>query len=186
MKMSLKIKFILVAILMIAARTSMNAQRIAVTTNVVEDAILTPNVGVDIVLSDRQSITFDTSFAPYQLSKGFSNKCMTFRAGYKYWLNQAFYAHYIGVDVVASSNDFRLGSWKQKGEYLGIGVGYGYSLILSKRLNLVPHIGVGIAYGNSYEGHDHMNGTQGVQAVATPRFMPILTRFGLTIQYVLN
>ena len=93
--MSVKIKFILVAVLMIAARTSIHAQRIAVTTNLLEDVMVTPNVGVDIVLSDQQSITFDTSFAPYHLSQAFANKCMTFRAGYKYWFSQAFYAHHI-------------------------------------------------------------------------------------------
>ena len=186
MKMSLKIKFILVAILMIAARTSMNAQRIAVTTNVVEDAILTPNVGVDIVLSDRQSITFDTSFAPYQLSKGFSNKCMTFRAGYKYWLNQAFYAHYVGVDAVASSSDVVVGQFNSRDEYVGLGVAYGYSFILGKKLSIVPSIGVGLAYGNSYQGHNHMESGKPVYAVATPGFKPILTRLSVTIHYILK
>lgn len=186
MKMSMKIKLALVAILMIAAGTSVHAQRLAVSTNLLEDVIATPNVGVDIVLTDRQSISFDASFAPYTLSRVFSNRCMTFRAGYKYWFNQAFYSHYVGVDVVASSNDLRMGQWNPRREYIGVGVGYGYSLILSKRLNIVPNIGIGIAYGNRYEGYDHMDGTQGVQAVATPCVMPILTRCGVTLQYVFN
>ena len=65
--------------------------------------------------------------------------------------------------------------------------GYGYSFLLGKRLNLVPHVGVGIAYGKSYEGYDQMLAPgQGVQAVATPGFKPILTRFGITVTYILN
>ena len=32
----------------------------------------------------------------------------------------------------------------------------------------------------------NMDGTQGVQAVATPCVMPILTRCGVTLQYVFN
>ena len=184
--MSLYSKLFVVIILFIMAGTSMNAQRLALTTNLLEDVVVTPNVGIDIVMADRQSLTFDASFAPYNLSSRFSNKCMTFRAGYKFWLNQAFYAHYIGVDAIASSNDMCLGRWTSKDEYVGIGVGYGYSFIISKKLNIVPHIGVGLAYGYSYEGYDHMDGSQGIQAVATPGFIPILTRFGVTLHYVLR
>lgn len=185
-KMSIKIRFIMVAVLMIVAKTSVHAQRLAVTTNLLEDVFVTPNVGVDIVLSDRQSVAFDASFAPYKLSQQFSNKRMTFRAGYKYWLNQAFYAHYVGVDAVASSSDVVVGQFNSRDEYVGLGVAYGYSFILGKKLSIVPSIGVGLAYGNSYQGHDHMESGKPVYAVATPGFKPILTRLSVTIHYILK
>lgn len=187
MKISAEIKFLIVAVLLIAAKAApAHAQRIAVTSNAFEDVILTPNVGIDIVMSDRQSLSFDTSFAPYRISRSFHNKSMTFRAGYKYWFSQAFYAHYIGVDAVAASSEIALGRLSSKDEYVGIGVGYGYSFIIGKKVNLVPHVGIGVAYGKNYEGYDHMNGSQAVQAVATPGFRPILTRLGVTIQYILK
>lgn len=185
--MSIRIKFLLVLLLLVGAKTSLNAQRIALTSNVLEDIVLTPNIGVDIVVSDRQSLTLDTSIAPYKVSNNFYNKCMTFRAGYKFWLDQAFYAHYIGVDAIASSSDFKILNTNFKSEYVGLGVGYGYSFILGKRMNFVPCIGVGLAYGKSYEGYDHMvKPGVGVEALATNRLIPIITRFGITIEYVLN
>jgi hypothetical protein len=185
--MSKRIKIIFIIILLIATKTSLNAQRIALTTNLVEDALVTPNIGVDIVVADNQSVTFDASYAPYKLSQQFYNKCMTFRAGYKYWFNQAFYAHYVGVDAVFSSSDVGVANFRSRDEYIGVGIGYGYSFILGSRLNLIPHVGVGLAYGKSYEGYDQMLAPgQGVQAVATPGFKPILTRFGITIHYILN
>ena len=185
--MSTRIKIFFIIVLLLVAKTSLNAQRIAVTTNALDDILLTPNIGVDIVVADKQSITFDTSFAPYKLAQNLHNKCMTFRAGYKYWLNQAFYAHYIGVDAILSSSDIGVGKLKSRDEYIGLGVGYGYSFILGKRLNLVPHVGVGLAYGKTYDGYDQMlSPGQGVQATATTGVKPILTRFGVTIHYVLN
>lgn len=185
--MSKRIKIIFIIILLIATKTSLNAQRIALTTNLLEDAILTPNIGVDIVVADNQSITFDASCAPYKLSQQFYNKCMTFRAGYKYWFNQAFYAHYIGVDAVANSSDFKMGNIGSRDEYIALGVGYGYSFILGKRLNLVPSVGVGLAFGQTYDGYDHMvKPGQGVEAVATRVVKPVVTRLGLTLQYVLK
>lgn len=187
MKMSWNIKFVIASILFIVAGTSAYAQRIALTTNLLEDVVLTPNIGVDIVVADRQSLTLDTSIAPYKLSKQFYNKCMTFRVGYKFWLNQAFYAHYIGVDAVASSSDYKILSTDLKNEYVGVGLGYGYSFMLGKRLNFVPCIGLGLAYGTSYEGHDHMvRPGVGVEAMSTNKIIPIITRLGITIEYVLN
>ena len=185
--MSFRIKIFFTIVLLLVAKTSLNAQRIAVTTNVLEDVILTPNIGVDIVVADKQSITFDTSFSPYKLAENFHNKRMTFRAGYKYWLNQAFYAHYFGVDAILSSSDVGVGNFKSRDEYIGLGVGYGYSFILGKRLNLVPHLGVGLSLGKTYDGYDQMlSPGQGVQAVATTCVKPIITRFGITIHYILN
>ena len=187
MKINLKIRYILVVIFMIAASKTVNAQRLALTTNLFEDAIATPNIGVDVVLADKQSLTFDASFAPYKLADAFHNKCMTFRLGYKFWLNQALYGHYVGVDLVANSSDIGLAKWNFKDEYIGVGASYGYAFIISKRLNLVPHIGLGVSCGNRYEGHDHMteNGSP-VEAQAKFGVRPIITRFGVTLQYVLN
>jgi hypothetical protein len=186
-KLTDKIKFVLVVILMIVARGSVNAQRMALTTNLFEDAIATPNLGVDVVIADGQSISFDASFAPYKLSEAFHNKCMTYRAGYKFWFNQAFYAHYIGADLVVSSSDVGLLKWNFKDEYVGIGLCYGYAFIMNKRLNLVPHIGLGMAYGNRYEGYDHVEDSgAAIEAQATAGFKPIVTRLGVTLQYVLK
>lgn len=187
LKMSAKTKFILLVIIMIASSATLRAQRIAITSNLLEDVVLTPNIGVDFVIKDSQSLTFDASYSPYKLASEFYNKRMTVRAGYKWWLNQAFYAHYIGVDAVFSSSEVAVSKFDSKDEYLAIGVGYGYAFILNKRLNLVPHLGVGLAYGKTYEGSDHMiKPGEGVKATFEEGLKPVLTRLGITLQYVLR
>ena len=58
---------------------------------------------------------------------------------------------------------------------------------MGKRINLVPHVGVGLAYTTSYDGYDHMIDTgTGVQATSTSAIKPIITRLGVTIQYILK
>ena len=185
--MSKWLYYIVTLVLLMVAQAPLKAQRMAVTTNLLEDVVATPNLGVDIVLADRQSVAFDVSFAPYKLTKNFYNKQMTFRAGYKFWLNQAFYAQYISIDAVASSSDTQIGKLGARDQSLGLGVGYGYSYIINKRLNIVPHIGLGVAYGATYEGADQMiKPNEGVQATSTSGFRPMITRLGLTLQYVLR
>lgn len=187
MKKSILINIVFAVILMMVSQAPLKAQRMALTSNLLEDAVLTPNLGLDIVVADRQSIAFDVSFAPYKLSEKFHNKHMALRAGYKYWFSQALYAHYLSIDGVVSSSDVRIGSLGARDEYIALGVGYGYSFIISKRLNIVPNLGIGLAYGSRYDGTDHMAGpNEGIHATSTVRFMPVVTRLAVTIQYVLK
>lgn len=180
-------KVILILLFITGAKVTVSAQQIALSSNLLDDVVLTPNLGVDIVVSDRQSISFDASYAPYKISSGFHNKSMSFRAGYKFWLNQSFYAHYVGLDAIFTSTDFALANFNYRGEQVGLGVSYGYSFILGKRINLVPHVGVGLAYCTSYDGYDQMiNAGTGVQATSTAAIRPIITRLGVTIQYILR
>lgn len=182
-----RVKKMLIMVILTVISTSLSAQRIALTSNLLEDAILTPNVGVDIALADKQSLSFDISYSPWKLSQQFYNKSMTFRAGYKYWFNQAFYAHHLTFDAIATSTDSGVGKYQFKYEYAGIGIGYGYSFIIGKRLNIVPNIGIGVVYGSSYEGNDHMTDEGvGVEATTKKGFSPFITRLGITIQYILN
>lgn len=187
MKKSILINIVVAVIVMMVSQAPLKAQRMALTSNLLEDAVLTPNLGLDIVVADRQSIAFDVSFAPYKLTEKFHNKHMAIRAGYKYWFSQALYAHFISIDGVVSSSDVRIGKLGARDEYLGLGVGYGYSFIVNKRLNIVPNMGIGIAYGSRYDGTDHMvKPNEGVQATATTGLKPVITRLGVTIQYVLK
>lgn len=184
---SIWVKVAVAFVLMMASQASLKAQRMALTSNLLEDAVLTPNVGLDIVVADKSSLTFDVSYAPWKLSQKFRNKHMAVRAGYRYWFSQALYAHYVGVDAVVSSSDVQAGRFGSRDEYVGLGIGYGYSFIINERWNIVPGFGIGMAYGSRYEGTDMMlKPNEGVQATSTTGFIPILTRLSVTIQYVIK
>ena len=180
-------RIILLIALLFAVSTTAKAQRIALSSNLLEDAIATPNIGAEIVMADRLSIALDLSCAPYKLTQQYHNKTLTFRGAYKYWFSQALYANYLGIDAVFSSSDVGLGQTNYRQEYIAFGVEYGYSFILNKRMNLVPAVGIGYAYGNTYEGHDHMiSAGNGVEATVITGTRPVVTRLGITLQYVLK
>ena len=183
----LKIKYVLVVLLFVCVQTQMKAQRMAITTNLLSDVALAPNFGVDVVIADKQSLAIDVTCAPYKVSEKLHNKQMALTASYKFWLTQALYAHYISVDGVLCSTDLQIGSLGSRDEYVGLGIGYGYSFIIGKKINIVPNIGVGVAYGKNYQGTDHMvKPNVGVQAEEKVGILPVLTRFGVTFQYVLR
>lgn len=187
MKNSNWINVVIAVLFFMVAQAPAKAQRMAVTSNLLEDAMLAPNLGVDIVVADRQSFSLDLTCAPYKLSENVHNKQMAFRTAYKFWFNQALYAHFLSIDGVVCSSEVRLGKIGSRDEYVGLGVGYGYSFIINKNINIVPSVGIGLAYGSNYEGTDHMiKPNEGVQAIATAGIRPILTRLSVTIQYVLK
>ena len=185
--MSTRVKLIVAIFFLVATKTSLNAQRIALTSNLLEDALLTPNFGVELVMADKQTLSLDASIAPYKLSQQLHNKCMTFKVGYKLWFNQSLYAHFMGIDAIASSRDVQVGKLNYRDELVGLGLSYGYSFIIGKRLNLVPSVGAGLAYGRTFDGYDQMVDIgMGEEAVVTQVIRPIITRFGVTLQYVLK
>lgn len=187
MKKSKWINLVIVVLFTLVAQVPMKAQRMAVTSNLLEDVMLAPNLGVDIVVSDRQSFSLDVTCAPYKLSESFHNKQMAVRAGYKFWLVQSLYSHFISIDGVLCSSDVKFRNIGSRDEYVGLGIGYGYSFVISKKINIVPSAGVGLAYGYNYEGTDHMvKPSLGVQSTRTAAIRPIITRLAVTIQYVLK
>ena len=181
------INIVISVLFFVVAQAPAKAQRMAVTSNLLEDAMLAPNLGVDVVVADKQSFSLDFTCAPYKLTENVHNKQMAVRAAYKFWLNQALYSHFLSVDGVLCSSDVKLGKIGSRDEYVGLGVGYGYSFIINKNINIVPSVGIGLAYGSNYQGTDHMiKPTEGVQAIATSGIRPVLTRLAVTIQYVLK
>ncbi len=150
MKRTTTIKIVLVAIFSIVSMTSVRAQRVALTSNLLEDVVLAPNLGVEVVFADTQSLFLEATVAPFKLTNHYYNKCLSFRAGYKYWFNQALYAHHLILDGVVTSSESGWGDTALRYEYLGAGLGYGYSFIINERLNLIPSIGVGVAYVRQY------------------------------------
>ena len=76
----------------------------------------------------------------------------------------------MGANLIYSSYDFSLGGFDRRNDLLAAGVTYGYSLMLGKRGNIVPVIGLGA----------------GVEVADKIRVVPAVTRLGVNIQLVVK
>ncbi len=149
------------------------AQRIAVSTNLVEIASLSPSVGIDVATGFHSTISFNTSFAPWKISKQFYNKHISLDLEYKYWFQQALYAHYISINSIASSYHIKLCKKELKGQLIGLGLGYGYSFVINKHFNIIPHIAFGVGIlSDSMKSKTEIN--------------PIITNIGINLQYIIR
>ena len=146
------------------------AQRFAVHTDALQWAILSPNVAFEAALAQHHALSFSASACPVKVSDLASLTHFSIEPQYKYWFRMPFYGHYVGASMLYSSYDLFLGKTARTGNLLAACADYGYSLIIGRRWNLVPHVGLGL----------------GVDLGEQTRFVPLVAKIGINIQLVVK
>lgn len=183
-------KLTLALILAIACTTKMQAQMIAVRNNVLQDALMTPNLGIELVVGERKTISVNLmgNYKPW----GKDMKMIFLQPEYRYYFSgRPMFKHFIGLGALAGSYDI---TWKGKvydGVALGGGITFGYVMKLGKRLNIDFHSGFGaIAYKQKeYYVGDHYN--QDYSAGTSQRtnalgYSLLPTNVGVSLTYILK
>ncbi len=156
---------------MMVASFGLKAQRLAVSTNLLEYALLSPNLEVDLSLNQHNSISISGSASPWKVNEKYSLSQFSISPEYKYWFNMPFFGHYLGANAKYISYDMFWNTNKFEGNVMSLGVTYGYCFIIGKKWNIVPNIGLGAGADFS---------AQGVELV------PLITKFGLNLQMVVR
>lgn len=161
---------------------SMYAQRVAISTDALKWATIAPNISFDIALSSKLSLNIEGAFNPYDnIFKNLSTKQITLSPELRYWFKRPLHSHYLGVNILASIYDLKIKEDRKKGQTLAIGIGYGYSLIVSRRISFTPIIGIGCGYVLSYADPE-LNEQSPIEG----GFKFMLTRIGITFSYITN
>ncbi len=148
-----------------------NAQRFAISTNLLDYILIAPNLEVELAMNQHNTISMFASASPWRINEKYSISQITVSPEYKYWFTMPFFGHYLGANIKYCSYDTYWNSTRYDGNLLGLGATYGYSIIIGKKWNLVPNIGLGV--GADFQP-DRV------------RFIPLLTKFGLNIQMVIR
>ncbi len=168
------VKFsIALAILACCSIVPIQAQRIAVATNLAELLTLTPNVELEMILNHKRSFALSIDANPIQLSDNLSFEHLSVSGEYRFWIDQVMYAHYVSAVVQVASNNYSIGSFESVGDMCSLGVGYGYSFLISRKINIVPNISFGCGY--CLDPVD-----------SGSRFKPALLNFGVSFQYLIK
>ena len=134
------------------------AQQVALKTNALYWATTTPNLGLEVGLGKRTTIDIMGGYNPFTLNKELNRKVKHWSVmpEFRYWFCERFQGHHLGLhtgymfyNVGAIRIPFQPAETKlnrYQGWATGVGLSYGYTWILGKRLNLEASIGVGYAY----------------------------------------
>lgn len=198
--------FLWIVFCLMSVNTFVKAQSIALRTNMAEWALMTPNIGVDLVLNEFSTVDVNVFVtAGYSYFK--HTQIVGGQVEYRYWFSHQPYEHFFlglqatplhykmnvkhGIDLTRES-DNAIEHIQTKtlhdGIALPVGLNFGYSWPLSKKLSLEVCYGAGwIYYNNScmvenenrlagyiYEEHNSHNMTFST------------TNFGVNVTYILK
>lgn len=138
-----------------------SAQKVALKTNLVSDALLNPNLGLEVGLAPKWTLDISGQLNAWKLSNGRRWKHWAAQPEARYWFCDRFAGHFIGVH--AHGGQYNIGGFDGKwnllgtdarklkdtryqGWFVGAGVAYGYAWILGKHWNLEAELGIGWSY----------------------------------------
>lgn len=137
-------RFISIIILFVASSLTMNAQLISVKTNALQDVLMTPNLGVDLVVGERTSVGVSVlgNYKPY----GKEMKMIGVTPELRYWLGRPMSKFFVGISGLAAVYDITTDGKVYKGDAFGGGLTFGYDFYLSQHWSMELHGGCGAAY----------------------------------------
>lgn len=158
MKIRLKSTLMLV---MLALFSSVKAQNVAVKTNLINDAFLSPNLGIETGLAPRWTLDVTGQFNAWTLSHDRRWKHWALQPEVRYWFCDRWAGHFVGAHLHGGQYNIggfdgrlhflgtdarKLKDTRYQGWFVGAGVAYGYAWILGRHWNLEAEIGLGYSY----------------------------------------
>ena len=155
----------LVAITIAALPQSVAAQKIGIKTNILSDATLSPNAGIEVGLAPKWTLDVSGQLNLWTLSQGRKYKHWLVQPEARYWFCEATAGHFVGAHLMGGQ--FNMANWKHginflgtdsrklqdrryQGWFAGLGIAYGYSWLLSEHWNIEAELGIGWTY-NRYD-----------------------------------
>lgn len=182
----LRIAFLL---LLAGGTHTLHAQQIAVKTNGLMLAAMTPNLGCEFVVGERSSIDL-SAFGSVNIY-GNKAKMIGIQPEYRYWFNgRPMTREFVGIAALGVSYDITWGRHIYQGDAAGAGITFGYSLNLGKRFNIEFYGGFGAVYfqqkqyyvNDNYEDYE----TNGAAHVNATGYKLLPTKLGVSISYILK
>lgn len=157
----INIHLLVVLLLLCCGVPAARAQKAAVKTNILSDALLNPNVGIEFAVASRWTVDVSGQFNLWKLSHDRTWKHWMAQPEIRYWFCDRFAGHFVGAHLLGGQyniggldipinflgTDFRkLKDTRFQGWFGGAGVAYGYDWAISKSFNIEAELGIGWTY----------------------------------------
>ncbi|MDE6005995.1 MAG: DUF3575 domain-containing protein [Muribaculaceae bacterium] len=155
-----RLRYLLILVMVLIGSGHAGAQKVALKSNLLSDAFLNPNIGVEAPLAKKWSLDMSGQINLWTVD-GHKWRHWLVQPELRYWFCNRFNGHFIGVHALGGEynmgnldwdfsflgTDFRnLKDRRYEGWGIGAGIAYGYSWILDKHWNLEAELGLGWIY----------------------------------------
>ncbi len=159
-----RLSILLVSLAMSLCSLPGRSQDVALKTNVLYDATLSPNLGIEIGLAPRWTLDVSGNLNLWTVGNGHKWRHWLAQPEARYWFCERFAGHFIGIHGIAMQYNFgnldmdfkflgtdfrKLKDRRYEGWGFGAGVAYGYAWPLSRHWNIEAEIGIGWVWTRS-------------------------------------
>lgn len=161
--MRIQTRGLLLILVFIVGAATCSAQKVGIKTNLLSDAVLTPNLAVEVGLAPQWTAELSGNLNAWTVNDR-RWKHWVVQPEARYWFCQRFSGHFVGAHVLGGQynmgnlpfnykflgTDFSLlRDHRYQGWMVGAGLAYGYSWILDRHWNIEAEIGLGWIYTHS-------------------------------------
>lgn len=153
-------KITLLLLMFIGAVAGVNAQKAAIKTNLISDAVTSPSLGLEFRVAPKWTLEVVGQVNAWNIHERRWRHWMAQPAA-RYWFCETFHQSFIGIHAIGGQfnignidnnikflgSDFsKLKDHRYQGWGVGAGISYGYDWMLAKHWNLEAEIGIGWIY----------------------------------------
>lgn len=147
-------------LLFVGMAVGAKGQDVAIKTNLVSDALLSPELGVEIGLAPKWTFNLAGQVNFWDVNQH-KWKHWLLQPELRYWFCDRFAGHFLGVHAIGGQYNFgnirnnisflgsdfsNLTDYRYQGWAAGAGIAYGHSWVLSRHWNFEAEIGIGWIY----------------------------------------
>ncbi len=138
---------------------AVRAQKVALKTNLLYDAALSPNLGIEVGLAPKWTFDLSGNVNAWKVDDRYWKHWLV-QPEVRYWLCDRWQGHFFGAHLLGGQfnlgnlklpnflgNNFKkLEDYRYQGWGVGAGIAYGYSWIVGRHWNIEAEIGLGWVY----------------------------------------
>lgn len=131
---------------------SLEAQHVALRTNLVYDSALMPSLGIDVRLDSTLTLGISSTYCPISYSDNRKWKNWSVQPEIRHWFRKAMSGSYIGLCTVHGGFNFGriplfgLDSHRVQGNFNGVGVSFGRHRVLSPHWGIESSVSLGYVH----------------------------------------
>ena len=153
--------FLLLVLFFVGLSQGVKGQNIAVKSNILSDALLNPNIGIEVGIAPKWTIDVSGQFNAWNLSHMRRWKHVAMQPEVRYWFCDRFSGHFVGMHLhggwyniggfdgkinMLGTDARKLKDSRYQGWFAGAGIAYGYAWILGRHWNLEAELGFGYSF----------------------------------------
>lgn len=164
---------------------------VSVKTNLMAYSTLIPNIGMEFRLADHWSAEITGLYSPFNLFRhDLKTRVLATKPEVRYWFGEAMRrGHFLGVHVpiagfnIQLNDDYRYQD--PRSAIWGVGLNYGYAMLLGKKQNWCIDFTIGFGYMNlKYNLYEGVRNGKYIRTDEKLYFGP--TRIGIDLSYIIN